>query len=440
MQMNLFARPLTSSPVTPPHAASPGVRTNARVVNWYARAVLAVVLLFSTSFASAQVACSPPAAGVPNAVTNCGNPEFQSCSIDVGGIPRHFCLHAPALPPTDVPLVLGFHGSGGMASRAVNWLDSHTEQGMILVAPTALPSSASCNRHWRTLSGTIGPNAIPDWAAFQLPDTCMNAVGAWPAGSPNGADLEFIRQLIIALENQYDIDQRFAFGFSSGAGMVMQLMITEPFASSIDGFAMVANGINQAKADAVVNGGSIGPFSAVGPDARSPSMLIWGTADKVQLPASRLAAAADLLSAAGAPNCVAPLDTPAKTFACLMNNPVEAGAGRHTLVSRIEETQDWLVEFNNAEPRAIEGLYPDLGHGQVSGDEDDTMTVRRDYPAGSDGDAVAVLTIIDGRHVFPGATGNEPPCSSSSCDIDAMQEILQFWRANYLSRCVYGSV
>jgi len=389
-----------------------------------------LVLLFTSSNAAAQVACSPPDAGVPPDVRSCGNPEFQSCSIAIGGIPRHFCMHVPAQPTENLPLVLGFHGGGGMASRAVNWLDKHTEQGMILVAPTALPSSTGCTRRWRTLSGSIGVDGIPDWAAFNEPDTCLTTFAGWTAGSPNGQDLQFINELMLGLDSQFDITQRFAFGFSSGAGMVMQLMITDPMASAIDGFGMVANGINEAKANAVSGGGAVGPFSAVTDETRSPSILIWGTADKVQLPSARLIEAADFLAASGARNCTAPLDTPSKTFQCLMSNPMAPGLPRHTLVSRIEETQDWLVEFNGAQTRAIEGLYPDLGHGQVNGAEDRTMTVRRDYPAGENGQAVAVLTIIDGQHVFPGATGNEPPCSSASCDIDAMEEILHFWRAN----------
>jgi len=395
-----------------------------------ANAAVLLAVLFSATDAAAQATCSPPHADVPPSVRSCGNPEFQSCSMDVDGIQRHFCLHVPKQPKENIPLVLGFHGGGGMASRAVNWLDKHTEQGMILVAPTALPTTTNCTRRWRTLSGSLGPNAIPDWAAFLDADTCPNVVGGWPAGSSNSQDLEFINQLIEALDNRFDIEQRFALGFSSGAGMVMQLMITDPMASAIDGFAMVANGINVAKANAVTAGGGVGDFSAVSSRTRSPSMLIWGTGDKTQLPASRLAARAETLSAAGAQNCTAPLDTPSKTFGCLMSNPMVDGLSKHTLISRIEETQRWLVEFNAAQTRPIEGLYPDLGHGQIAGPEDHTMTVRRDFQAGENGQAVAVLSIIDGRHVFPGATGNEPPCSSSSCDIDAMEEALHFWRAN----------
>jgi len=389
-----------------------------------------IALINYESSAHAQISCSPPDAGVPAQVSDCENPEFQSCSIDVTGIPRHFCMHVPEFPAEDIPLVFAFHGSGGMASRAVNWLDSHTEQGMILVAPTALPSKSNCARRWRILSGSSGPDAIPDWSAFSQNDTCALSVAGWPAQSLNGHDLQFIRQLVIRMDEKFDIGQRYAFGFSSGAGMVLQLMITEPFASALNGYALVANGINQAMQDAVANGGGVGRFSAVAPEQRSPAMLIWGTADKTALPAQRLIEAADLLAATGANQCTPPLDTPAKTFECLMNNPVEIGAGRHTLVSRIEETAGWLVNFNGAQTRAVEGLYPDLGHGTVAGAEDATMTTRRDYAGGQAGTAVTVLSIIDGKHVFPGPRGNEPPCANASCDIDATVEILQFFRAH----------
>jgi len=353
--------------------------------------VFLIAVLICATEAAAQAACSPPDTDVPVNVRSCGNPEFQSCSLDVDGIARHFCLHIPKQPKENIPLVLGFHGGGGMASRAVNWLDKHTEQGMILVAPTALPT---------------------------------------PAGSSNSQDIEFINMLIEELDNRFNVEQRFAVGFSSGAGMVLQLMITDPMASAIDGFAMVANGINDSKANAVSTGGGVGDFSAVSHETRSPAMLIWGTGDKTHLPSARLAARADELAAAGATNCAAVLDTPSKTFGCLMSNPMADTLEKHTFISRIEETQDWLVKFNGARKRAIEGLYPDLGHGQTNGPEDKTMTVRRDFLSGANGQAVAVLTVIDGGHVFPGATGNEPPCSSTSCDIDAMEEVLHFWRAN----------
>lgn len=392
----------------------------------------AATLILTAGPAAAQVTCAPVGA-MPPAVAQCGNPEFQSCAINVGGIPRHFCMHVPDFPAADIPLVIGFHGGGGMASRAVNWLDKHTEQGMILVAPTALPSRSGCSRAWRTLSGSDPTTAIPDWAAFNLPDSCPNTIGPWPAGSPNGQDLEFIRQLLAEIDAGADIGNRYAVGFSSGAGMVMQLLITEPLASSFEGFALVANGINDAKANAVINGGGIGPFSAIGDDPRAPVMLIWGTADKVQLPGARIARRVEELAARANPpaDCTPPIDSPQKTMACIMNNPMADGLDKHTLISRIEETATWLINFNRAEERPVEGLYPDLGHGGSSEVEvDRTMTTRRDYPAGPDGEPVTVLSIIDGRHVFPGPVGNAPPCGNSSCDIDGMEEILQFWRAH----------
>lgn len=94
------------------------------------RAVLLSCLLFLLpTAAAAQFAC--PVAAPAGPFAQCGNPEFQSCGIDVNGIVRHFCVHQPAFPTEAVPVVWGFHGSGGQASRAVNWLEDQTEQGWL---------------------------------------------------------------------------------------------------------------------------------------------------------------------------------------------------------------------------------------------------------------------------------------------------------------------
>jgi hypothetical protein len=77
-----------------------------------------------------------------------GNPEFQSCGIDVpvgGGAPpvkRHYCIHVPANPADpaiqEFPVIFAFHGMGGEGGVTVDTWDKHTEQGMVLVAPSAM--------------------------------------------------------------------------------------------------------------------------------------------------------------------------------------------------------------------------------------------------------------------------------------------------------------
>lgn len=83
--------------------------------------------------AAAQFVC--PTAAPAGPITQCGNPEFQSCGIDVNGITRHFCIHEPVFPTADVPVIWGFHGGGGQASRAVNWLEDQP-----------LPGPGACRR------------------------------------------------------------------------------------------------------------------------------------------------------------------------------------------------------------------------------------------------------------------------------------------------------
>lgn len=375
--------------------------------------------------AAAQVTC--PAGPPPVPVVDCGNPEFQSCGIDVGGIPRHFCIHVPAAPPP-VPaagrsVVIAFHGRGGQANRAVNWVDHLTEQGIILVAPTALPTTAACVRRWRHLRLDI-----PGWADLGVPDACATATGPWPANSPNGHDLDFIGALMIAINAQFNVQDFYALGFSSGAGMALQLLITEPFASQIAGFGLIANGITDEKATAQSGGGGFGAYSA-NADTHRPVILIWGTADKVSFPGQQMIEAVTVLNTNGVCPSVA---TPEEVVACFMQNPMAPGLAQNEYRSRIRETADWLIAFNNAETRAIEGAYPDRGHGMAPPAlHDATVAVRRDYPAApGEGEPVTVITIIDGAHAVPGVAGDHAPCSAQNCDIRGIDEILHFWRAN----------
>ena len=59
-----------------------------------------------------------------------------------------------------------------------------------------------------------------------------------------------------------------------------------------------------------------------------------------------------------------------------------------------------------------------------------TMSVGIAYAVWA-GAGVALITIIDGFHDWPGKNGNAPSCQSdNNCDIDMTEVILQFWRAN----------
>ena len=122
--------------------------------------------------ANAQVMC-PAAATIPASVADCGNPEFVSCSVEVAGIDRHVCIHEPTsnqpTPAAGMPAIIGFHGGGGQASRAVEWMDHFTEDGTILVAPTSLRDPAQpglCPAQWRFFRLDYSLT----WADLALPD------------------------------------------------------------------------------------------------------------------------------------------------------------------------------------------------------------------------------------------------------------------------------
>jgi poly(3-hydroxybutyrate) depolymerase len=392
------------------------------------RLAAAALALLLPGVAAAQICPAAPPAGM-----TCGNPEFQSCGIDVNGITRHFCIHVPAAPATDLPVVFALHGGGGEASRAVAWVDSQTEQGAILVAPSAMPSRTGCSRHWRIIG-----SGIDDWADLGQPNDCAQAVGPFPASSSNLQDLDFITALLDHIDTPArGISGRYALGFSNGAGLAMQLYITEPLASRFDGYAFIGNGMNQARIAAAA-GGSVGPYSA-NRETRRPVILIGGTSDKVFVfPAEDVGERLEAIDALppndpGIPEgCDTPLDTPRKTLECMMSTNILPGDGKHTLRTRMERTMEWLLAFNRPQPIPFEGLHPSRGY---SGEaplraQDRTLAARRDYlRRGAPGSAaVSQIVVIDGRHAIPGARGAYAPCPGNNCDVNAIEEIFQFWR------------
>jgi len=137
--------------------------------------------------AHAQVNCPVPPQGAPC----CGNPEFKSCGITVDGVDRHFCIHVPAQPRATKPrpVIVGFHGGAGNAARTVDWLDDLTEQGIVLIAPTAMQTERGpgvpCRKAWRAIGGSVS-----DWAGF-------NNVAANCTPIPNDNDLALTEALIV---------------------------------------------------------------------------------------------------------------------------------------------------------------------------------------------------------------------------------------------------
>ena len=389
--------------------------------------------------AQAQVACSSGASA-----TTCGNPEFQACTINSGGAQRQFCLHEPDIPQSNVPVVFAFHGGGGNASRAVNWVSKHTEQGMILVAPSAQPSAINypasggtgCAPAWRHLGARLN-GAFNTMAELGDPPECGSGL--------NGDDLFFMLDLVSELRNQFETGDFYTMGFSNGGGFVHQLKITEPFASGFSGFAVISSDVSQQKQAMVQSGVGQIPgtkFRVNGGDDRvvRPIMQMFGTEEKINLPSADIIQLVQTLSNAVPSGdltgpCYNPDDWNALRFMTCLHAEPFPGFDLHDLPSTSESTREWLVQFNRAEGRSAESLYPDLGHGSgVVGEKtDDTMVVRRDHRASNNEVSahVAALTIVGGGHAVPGATGNYAPCElTRSCDIDAVEEILQFWRAH----------
>lgn len=406
------------------------------------RSFILMFIAFFPAFsfpALGQIACGSGASAA-----TCGNPEFRACTITSGGAQRQFCIHQPDRPKTDVPVVFAFHGGGGDASRAVGWIAKHTEQGMILVAPSAQPSTTSyplaggtaCATAWRHLGANLN-GAFTDMSQLGDPPQCGPGL--------NGDDLFFMVDLIAALRAQFDTSEFFAMGFSNGAGFAHQLKITWPFADLFAGFAMISAGINAQKQAMVQIGAAPVPgtdFRINGGDDRivRPVMQMFGSEEKPNLPtASIIQLVATQSSGVSAGDLTGPCyhrdDWTAFRFMQCFHARSFPGLDLHDLPSNLESTREWLVAFNRAEQRSTESLYPDLGHGtDVPGEmTDDTMVVRRDHRAAmTDNSAhVAALTIIGGGHAVPGAQGNFAPCGlTRSCDIDAVEEILQFWRAH----------
>ncbi len=395
------------------------------------------ILLFLFAGSAYGFTCSNP----PPAGAACGNAEFQSCGITVNGINRHFCIHVPDSGPVAVrqnmPIIFAFHGGGGDATVQTAIWDKHTEQGMVIVSSSALVSNVggACKPAWRHIG-----RAVLTWADLANADTC-GTVGGPPipakyAGLPYQSggtwsdDLTFVQQMVAEINADPDIQPTgyYAAGFSNGAGMVYQMFITQGFANRFDGFAAVSNTMNQAKIDAqaaLAGGAGFSPNAST----KKPFLFIIGTNEKVNAPTSNIRQSTE----PGGP--CAGLSDVNDVIPCWRGNPTYAGGGgKHTMLTPRAITTQWLVAHNNSVRRDVESLYPDLGHGNAAnGPVDRTLVVRQDFmkKSGSDNSApVAVLTVIDGEHTWPGSRGGYPPCGSESCDIEASEVILQFWRAN----------
>jgi poly(3-hydroxybutyrate) depolymerase len=384
-----------------------------------------IILLVFAGSTTAHAICP---VGVPGPAGLCGNPEFDSCTVNVNGIDRNYCIHIPAQPPEDLPAIFAFHGGNQHASHQVELWDKHTEQGIVIVALEALESeqpqpdgTVTCQRKWRTMG-----SGIADWADLPTASTCPSGIA-----TDKKADFDFIDRLAQGIGTNLSISNFYASGFSSGAGMIYQMLITNPIAARFSGFAAVSNTISGSQKTAPSGGGN-GVYSA-NTNAAKPLLFVMGTADKLNAPFSSIYE--------NAPNCTFATNCTgaAPNFDCaeVVKQAVycwkesSIWGNKHRMVTHRADNIDWFVERNRCNANSIIALYPNLGsYGTVSeqANVDRTMAVRQDFlPLDGESAPFAAITIIDGGHFNPGNNGNYPPCTN--CDIDVTEQILQFWRA-----------
>lgn len=404
------------------------------------RACLVLLLCLSAQPAVAQVFVCPTA---PPGGATCNHPsEFLSCGILVNGIPRHFCIHEPSEEPRlgvpagyAPPVILAFHGASGNGDVMVRNWDSHTEQGMVLVAPTALTTGGTA------AGGACPPSAKTRWRHIGMDSpTWADLANADPCGGTYRDDLDLVSALVAEIQQQLDPSGFYATGFSSGAGMVHQLLITQPHAGLFDGFAAVSNVMVQEKIDAQAAAAGIAGLTP-NQSEKVPFLFMTGLLDKVNSPSENIIESVTRIctsaltppphcSAACAVGGVTP--TALDVMRCWRNESTYPVPGKHLMLTPRYTTAQWLIGHNDSAPRGIQSLYPDLGHGGPPGAEvDRTVVVRQDYAkkrGAADSEPVAVVTVLDGMHVWPGQGGDYPPCTN--CDVDATQVILQFWRAH----------
>jgi poly(3-hydroxybutyrate) depolymerase len=384
------------------------------------------ILLFGIWSATAYGLC--PLGGLGPAGL-CGNPEFDSCSMNVRGVDRNYCIHIPSQPPSDLPVIFALHGGNQSASHQVDIWDKHTEQGIVIVAPEALESenqlpdgTVTCQRKWRSIGG-----GVADWADFPTPSACPATIA-----TEKRADLDFIKELARGIGSSLQVAGFYASGFSSGAGMIYQLYITNPFAQRFSGFAAISNIMNDSKKTAALGGGG-GGYTA-NTDTAKPFIFVIGTADKLNAPLETIYENADNCSFTT--NCTAIgtgfdcMEVVKQAVYCWKEMSIWGNP--HKMVTRRADNIAWFVDRHRTNPNPIISLYPNLGsYGAVSegANVDRTMVVRQDFrPAGDNSAPFTAITIIDGGHTHPGKNGDYPPCVN--CDIDITEQILQFWRAH----------
>jgi polyhydroxybutyrate depolymerase len=155
-------------------------------------------ILFIVFVLTVVTACGRPLRGrltqTPSQPSPAGSSTFDA-TLTSSGLTRHYLLHVPPSysPSNPVPLVINFHGLNSNSQQQENLTGMSLKadrEGFLVVYPDGL------NGQWNTGSGTAGRT-----------------------------DQQFIRDLIVTLEGQYNIDPKriYATGISNGGGMTNRL-------------------------------------------------------------------------------------------------------------------------------------------------------------------------------------------------------------------------
>ncbi len=142
----------------------------------------------------------------------------EARTIEVGGLERRYVLHVPSgyagtgTGPgrAPVPLVLMFHGAMGTAQAAMKttgWIEKAEQEGFLVAFPE-------------------GTRPDPDKPPLlDNPQTWNDGSGRTPAAQRGVDDVEFVRVLLDALQEEFTVDGRrvYATGFSNGGSFVFRL-------------------------------------------------------------------------------------------------------------------------------------------------------------------------------------------------------------------------
>jgi poly(hydroxyalkanoate) depolymerase family esterase len=140
---------------------------------------------------------------------------FTSSTLAFDGVTRYYQVYVPAVLPNNPPLLLMLHGTSydvppaNPSTLNWGWQSVANEYGFIVVQPASTLNSNTGQWNW---------NSYFMDAAFTPSDigTCTS-----PPATACPDDAGFLRQLILNLTSQYNVNANMVFvtGFSSGAQM-----------------------------------------------------------------------------------------------------------------------------------------------------------------------------------------------------------------------------